>query len=115
MEFESIWDLESAMKVLKSETVESELWAEAVEWLILYGPPEIKQMLLDASASATELSFPGLKPSHITADGEAVYDIESLAKSLGIEEDEVKKILEKKNADYLTSHDFNDPDSSTFH
>lgn len=115
MEFKSLWDLESALKVLESETVDSKVWAEAVEWLILYGPPKIRQILLDASASATALSFPDLKPSYFTADGEAVYDIESLATTLGLEEDEVKQILGRKNADYLTTHDFNDPGSSTVH
>ena len=39
MQAKDLWDLESAMKVLTHDSVDSKLWAEAVEWLILYGPP----------------------------------------------------------------------------
>lgn len=96
MEYKEIWDLESAMIVLSSPTVDSKTWAEAVEWLILNGPPEIQKLLLEASASATQSSFPELEPSHITTDGQPCYDIAALAKSLDITEDEVRAILEKK-------------------
>ena len=96
MESKDLWDLESAMKVLSHDSVDSKLWAEAVEWLILNGPPEVRQLLIDASTTATESSFPDLKPTHYTPDGQACYDIGEFAKSLGIKESEAKKILKKK-------------------
>ena len=96
MQFKDLWDLESAMKVLLHDTVESKLWAEAVEWLMLYGPPEIQQLLLQASATATNSSFPGLIPTHFGPGGEPVYNTKELAESLGIPEEEVRKILSEK-------------------
>ena len=113
MESKGLWDLESAMKVLAHDSVDSKVWAEAVEWLILYGPPEIRQMLLDASTTATNTSFPQLKPSHYTPDGQAFYNIGELAKSLGIKEDEAKTILKKKEEEHH-SQQFIDEDENGF-
>ena len=96
MDFKDQWDVETAMKVLEHQTVDSKLWAEAIEWLILYGPPEIQKILLEASAIATESSFPDLKPSHYTDDGMPCYDIAALAMELGTTEDEVRNIIELK-------------------
>ncbi|MDK9709484.1 MAG: hypothetical protein OEL83_20795 [Desulforhopalus sp.] len=97
MEFKDLWDLESAMEVLSHKTVDGKVWVEAVEWLILYGPPEIRQLLLDASTLATNTSFPDLRPSHFTTDGQPCYDIRDLAKSLNILEEEVRKLLKEKD------------------
>ncbi len=109
MEFKELWDLESAMKVLSNDTVDSKLWAEAVEWLILNGPPEIKQLLLDASNAATAGSFPDLEPSYYAQDGRPCYNVGDLAKNLGVDEAEVRKILFLKsrehNIDYLIDED----------
>lgn len=102
MDFKELWDLESAMKVLEHDTVDSKLWAEAVEWLMLYGPPEIQNLLIEASTTATNSSFPELTPSHHTPSGEPVYDVKALADSLGITEEEVKKILEEKDKAHAT-------------
>lgn len=99
MKHEALWDLESAMKVLESDTVDSETWAEAVEWLILNGPPEIRKILLNASLAATEGSFPELVPDHYTSNGQPVYDIHALAVALGISDEEVREILKKKNSE----------------
>ena len=96
MEFKDLWDLESAMQVLQHKTVDSKLWAEAVEWLLHFGPPEIRQMLLDASEIATETTFPDLKPTHYSPEGEPCYDISALAETLGITEDQTRKILRRK-------------------
>ena len=100
MEFKDLWDLESAMQVLAHDTVDSKLWADAVEWLIQNGPPEVKKLLLEASAFATKNSFPELTPSHYDADGHPCYNVAELAKSLKITEDEVKKILRQKEAEH---------------
>ena len=102
MQFKELWDLESAMKVLEHDTVDSKLWAEAVEWLMLYGPPEIQDLLIEASTTATSKSFPGLTPTHFTASGQPVYDVRALADTLGISEEEVKKILEDKERTHVT-------------
>ena len=96
MEFKELWDLQSAMKVLEHDTVDSKLWAEAVEWLIMYGPPEIQELLLEASATATNSSFPDLTPTQFNKSGQPVYDVKALAETLGVSEEEVKKILEEK-------------------
>jgi hypothetical protein len=98
MEFKDLWDLESAMQVLAHDTVDSKLWADAVEWLIHNGPPEIKKILMEASAQATNSSFPELTPSHYDTNGQPCYDVAQLAKSLNISENEVKKILQQKEA-----------------
>lgn len=96
MNFKDEWDLETAMKVLEHKTVDSKLWAEAVEWLMLYGPPEIQQLLIEASAHATATSFPDLQPTGYTTDGQPMYDVTNLAEQLGISEDEVRIIIEEK-------------------
>jgi len=114
MEFKNLWDLASAMQVLSHDTVDSKLWAEAVEWLIQHGPPEIQKLLIEASASATTKSFPELKPSHITADGEPYYNIKELAASMGITEAEVRSILKKKEAD-LEGQVFHSDTKQTIH
>ena len=110
MEFKELWDLESAMKVLTNETADSKLWAEAVEWLMLYGPPEIQQILVDASAKATSAAFPELQPRSYAADGQPYYDIVNLAESLGISEKEAKQILQKKTSEHPLQALLNDID-----
>jgi hypothetical protein len=111
MEYKDLWDLESAMKVLTHDSVDSKLWAEAVEWLILYGPPEIRQLLIDASTAATSSSFPDLKPIQMTADGQACYDIGEFAQSLGIKEEEAKEILKKKEEEHKLLHSIDDDET----
>jgi len=96
MKFKELWDLESAMQILQHKTADAKLWSEAVEWLIQYGPQEIKQLLLDASEIATGTTFPNLKPSHYAPEGEPYYDIGELAKTLGISEEQTRQILESK-------------------
>ena len=115
MEAKDLWDLETALKVLAHDSVDSKIWAEAVEWLILYGPLEIRQLLLDASMTATLSSFPELKPTHFTADGQACYDIGQLAQSLGIDQEEARKIIEQKEAEHQLLQMFNDDENDTVH
>ncbi len=115
MQFKELWDLESPMKVLEHDTVDSKLWAEAVEWLMLYGPPEIQDLLIEASTTATNSSFPGLTPSHYTASGQPVYDVRALADTLGVSEDEVKKILEDKERTHVTLQTTGSGNSETVH
>lgn len=115
MEAKDLWDLESAMKVLTHDSVDSKLWAEAVEWLIIYGPPEIRELLLNASATATRQHFPELKPSHYTPDGQPCYDIKALSVSLGITEAAVKKIIEEKEDEHELIQLFDKGETGTVH
>ncbi len=99
MSFKDEWNLEIALKVLQHPTVDSQLWAEAAEWLLRYGPPSIQKILLSASQAATEIQFPELKPSHYTTDGMPIYDTARLADILGISEEEVQRIIARKGMD----------------
>ncbi len=91
MNFKDHWDLDTAMEILQNKTVDSKLWAEAVEWLLLYGPPEIVALLLKASSQATDTTFPELQPLTYTQDGQPFYDVKEIAATLGISEDEVRE------------------------
>ncbi len=104
MNFKDQWNLETAMEILQHQTVDSKLWAEAVEWLMLFGPPEIQQLLLKASGIATHTYFPELQPSSISADGQPYYDIAAIARSLGVDEDEVREIIRKKEVEHQMRH-----------
>ena len=93
------WTMESAMEIMMHPTVDSKIWAEAVEWLLLYGPPEVRGMLEQASGHATKECFPGLQPSSFNDKGEPCYDITELANHLNISEEEAKEIIaQKENA-----------------
>ena len=115
MKYKQLWDVDSAMQILTSSTVDSETWAEAVEWLILYGPEDIKMMLLNASISATNTAFPELKPSHYTEDGQPCYNIADLATALGISEDEAKTILQQKLDLHQLVDILSTPENKTIH
>lgn len=115
MDFKEQWDLDTALKVIQNETVDSRLWAEAVEWLLLYGPPEIVSILLQASGHATEECFPNLHAAHHTNDGQPCYDLTLLAESLGISEEEVRLILSKKLRSGNPHQFFDNGGSSTIH
>lgn len=93
--FKNSWTLEMAMAVLENKTIDSKTWSEAVEWLLLYGPPEIRQVLDQASHTATSVCYPELKPTGYTPDGEPCYQIDDIAESLGISREEaIEKMTE---------------------
>ena len=115
MDFKEHWDLDTALKVVQNKTVDSKLWAEAVEWLLLYGPPEIVSILLQASGHATEQTFPELEAASYTSDGTPVYDVARLAKTLGMSEDEVKRIIKAKESANKMTHFIYDGSSETVH
>jgi hypothetical protein len=100
MEFKDLWDVESAMKVITHPTVDGQLWAEAVKWLILYGPPYIRRMLLQASSLATDSTFPQLRPSQFTNDGHPLYNITDLAQAMGISMQEVLAGLQQEKDEF---------------
>ena len=108
-DFRQQWDVEMAMAVLENKTVDSKLWAEAVEWLLLYGPPQVREILSQASSMATREHFPELQPTGYSPDGQPCYDVRKLAESLGVSpEDIMKKLGEmeiRQEAIHLYSED----------
>lgn len=94
--FEKEWTVESAMEILQHPTVDSKIWAEAVEWLMVYGPQEIKEMLHDASSYATSKEFPDLQPEGFSEKGELLYSVADVARVLHISEEEAAEIIAAK-------------------
>ena len=108
MDFRDHWDLDTAMQVLQNKTVDSKLWAEAVEWLLLHGPAEIVDLLLKASSHATGSTFPELQVKSYTHDGQPCYDVKEIARSLGISEKEAVEIIARKEQFHKAKHFFDD-------
>lgn len=110
-DFKQEWTVESAMEILQHPTVDSKIWAEAVEWLLLFGPPEIQKMLKEASNYATSKEFPDLKPDGFSEDGELVYSVAEVARALNISEEEAAEIIAEKQQKHGVQHlyDKNDP------
>ncbi|MBV5319030.1 MAG: hypothetical protein JZU50_14630 [Desulfobulbaceae bacterium] len=111
--FKQHWTLESAMEILQHPTVDSEIWASAVEWLLIYGPPEVRELLQQASGQATRENFPELQPQGYGPDGSPCYDIADLARSLGISEEEARAQLAQKEQKHGVQHGFSDDDTTT--
>jgi len=111
MGFKDHWTLENALKILQHPTVDSKLWAEAVEWLLLYGPSEIQTLLLYASGIATEKCFPNLKADTYTEDGQPCYDVAAIAQALGIDKEDACKTIAEKEMAHQIRH-FIDPDET---
>lgn len=111
--FAQEWNLESALAILKHPTVDSDLWTEAVEWLLIYGPPEIRELLGEASGHATGKTFPELQPQSYGPDGSPCYDISDMARSLGISEEEARRQLAEKEARHGVRHGVDDKDTTT--
>jgi len=110
-DFKHEWTVESAMEILYHPTVDSRIWAEAVEWLLLYGPPEIHEMLQQASNYATGREFPDLKPKAYTEKGEPVYAISGIASALGISEEEAVEVISRKEEKHGVLHRLSEDDT----
>lgn len=110
--FKEEWTVESATAILGHPTVESEIWAEAVEWLLVYGPPEIRKLLHQASGHATKKQFPNLKAQRFGPDGNPCYDIAALAQSLGISEEDARNQLLEKEMKHGVQHGYSDDDTT---
>ncbi len=111
MELKDEWDVESAMKVLAHPTVDAQLWADAVEWLMLYGPEETRQLLLQASGTATHECFPDLKAKGYAADGQPCYNVEDLAKSLNISKEDAEEMIKEKEKSHKIHHFIDEEDT----
>ena len=96
--FKEQWNLAMALEVLESETVDSETWSEAAKWLMLYGPPELQEVLRQASGLAIKSCFPELEPEHYTESGDPCYDVDKVAEALGVSREEaMEKLAEMEN------------------
>ena len=105
--FKEQWDLEMALEVLKNQSVESKIWSEAAKWIMLYGPPELQEVMRQASHIATNSCFPQLEPERYTESGEPCYDIEKIAEALGLTKQEaLEKMAEMENEQGI-QHIFN--------
>ncbi len=111
MDLKESWDVESAMQVLQHKTVDAKLWAEAVEWLMLYGPEEIRELLLQASGTATHECFPKLQAKGYAADGQPCYTVEDLAKSLNISREEAEIMIKEKEKAHKIHHFIDEEDT----
>lgn len=111
MDLREQWDLQSALAVLKHQTVDAKIWAEAVEWLILYGPDNIRELLLDSSGTATHSCFPELQAKGYAPDGQPCYTIEDMANAMEISEDEAREILKSKEKAHNIHHFINEEDT----
>jgi len=106
------WTVETAMEIMQHPTVDSRTWAEAVEWLMLYGPPEIQELLRQASGHATKENFPDLVPTAFTATGEPCYNVADLAQSLHISEEEAAQMITEKERQHGIRQLFGDQEST---
>jgi len=103
-DFKKEWTVESALEILGHPTVDSRIWADAVEWLLLHGPPEIQEMLKQASGFATHQEFPELEPEGYTEEGEPVYSVAQLAEALQITEEEAAELIAEKEKKHGVLH-----------
>ena len=96
--FRNQWNLEMALEILRNKTIDSRTWSEAAKWILLYGPPELQEIMCQASSVATNSSFPLLKPEQYTESGDPCYDLEKVAEVLGISRQEaLEKMTEIEN------------------
>ncbi len=105
-DFENEWTVEAALRVLEHPTVDSKLWAEAAEWLLLHGPPKVRELLRRSAQTATSECFPELRPEGYTADGEPCYNVAEVARVLGISEEEAVEVMAAKEMKHGTRHLF---------
>lgn len=105
------WNLEMALNVLGSQTVDAKLWSGAVEWLLLYGPPDIQEMILQSSGMATKKCFPTLKAQGFTDDGQPCYTTKDLAEALDVPEEEVLEKIADLEDQHDVQHLFDDAET----
>ena len=88
-DFKEQWDLEMAMEVLGNQDVDGQTWSDAVKWLLLYGPSQIKEIIGNAASFAFSEYFPQVEAKGYGDDGQPFYDLKDIAVALGVEEDQV--------------------------
>ncbi len=105
------WTEEAAIQVLQHPTVDSRLWSEAVEWLLLYGREKIREILLHSSGVATNKCFPDLQAEGYAADGQPCYRVKDLAQCLQISEDDARKSIKTKETQHDSHHFIDEKDT----
>ena len=113
--FKDEWNLEMALDVLKHKSVDSKIWSEAAKWIMLYGPPELQEVLRQASDAATKSCFPGLEPDRYTEDGEPCYNIEKIADALGMSREEALEKMVEIQEEYGIRHLFDASETENIH
>lgn len=93
MDFKDQWNLEMALAVTASASVDAELWSEAIRWLLLYGPPQLRELLGEAGNSAFAQCFPGVLPRGYNEAGQPYYDLRELAAAQGVPVEELAEHL----------------------
>lgn len=108
-DFKDQWNIEMALAVLASETVDGGHWAEAVKWLLLYGPPEVRTLLTSASAISFAQAFPGVRVKGHGDFGQPYYALNDLAEALGVPiEEAAERLVELQstlNVEFLVADD----------
>ena len=113
--FKDEWDLEMALEVLKNNSVDSQTWSEAAKWLMLYGPPDLQEILTKASSIATESCFPELTPDGYTESGEPCYNIDKIAEALGMTRDEAVQKISELEQEHRLQHLFDETETKKIH
>ena len=109
--FKEQWNLEMALEVLRNKNVESKIWSEAAKWVMLYGPPELREVMRQASGIATKSCFPQLDPERYTESGEPCYDIERIAEVLGITKQEALERMAEMEDELGVQHLFDESET----
>ena len=113
--FREHWNLEMALEVLKNKSVESRTWSEAAKWILLYGPPELQEVMRQASNIATRSCFPELEPERYTDAGEPCYDIEKVAEVLGVTKQEALEKMAEMEYEQGIQHLFDGSETHKIH
>lgn len=113
--FKDEWNLEMALDVLKNKSVDSRLWSDAAKWIMLYGPPELQEVIRQASDTATKSCFPGLEPERYTGNGEPCYDIDKIADALGMSREEALEKLAEMQEEHGIKQLFDSSDMENIH
>ncbi len=112
VDFQNTWNLEMAMTVLASDTIDGSTWSEAVKWLLLHGPEELREMLLQAAGCATREHFPDLQATAFTGTGEPCYRIEDLARALEVSRAEALETVAELEAEHGTRQLFTEEETA---
>ncbi len=113
--FKEQWNFEMAFEVLKSQTVDSEVWSEAAKWIMLYGPPELQKVMRQASDIAIKSCFPNLEPERYTEDGNPCYNIDKIAEALGITRQEALEGISEMEDEHGIQHLFDADETDNIH
>lgn len=110
-DFRDQWSIEMALEILQQKTVDSKTWTDAAKWLLLYGPPEIQDLIRQASATATNKYFPDLGAARFNEDGQPCYEVEAVASALGVSKEELLEHMAEMEREFGVKHLFEESDT----